>query len=94
MARLVAGEPLARLDYAVAVDAADLSVPASLRSVPSVRLLIAAELGPVRLIDNCAAPVPAVTAGRSLAATAGDGQNPTDGRARPENPDLPGDQGN
>jgi pantoate--beta-alanine ligase len=53
MAEVVAGEPRATLDYAAAVDAA------SLRSSPSlegeIRLLIAARVGPARLIDNVAA---------------------------------------
>jgi pantoate--beta-alanine ligase len=53
MARVVDGEPLAHLDYAAAVDADDLSVPPSLDEVSTVRLLIAARLGAVRLIDNC-----------------------------------------
>ncbi|MGH8980939.1 MAG: pantoate--beta-alanine ligase [Acidimicrobiales bacterium] len=54
MAAVVAAEPLARLDYAAAVDARDLSVPSALSAVPEVRLLVAAEVGQVRLIDNCA----------------------------------------
>jgi len=41
------------LDYAAAVDAADLSVPATLAG--EVRLLVAARIGPVRLIDNVGA---------------------------------------
>jgi pantoate--beta-alanine ligase len=55
MAGVVEAEPLARLDYAVAVDAADLTVPPSLSDPVALRLLVAAEVGPVRLIDNCAA---------------------------------------
>jgi pantoate--beta-alanine ligase len=58
MARVVDGEPLARLDYAGAVDAGDLSVPPSLDGTQAVRLLLAARVGAVRLIDNCDAPVP------------------------------------
>ena len=55
MRAVVAAEPLAQLDYAVAVDA---TTPRS-RSGRStghgaLRLLIAARVGPVRLIDNCA----------------------------------------
>jgi pantoate--beta-alanine ligase len=46
----VAAEPLAELDYAAAVRADDLSVPATLSG--EVRLLIAARFGSVRLIDN------------------------------------------
>jgi pantoate--beta-alanine ligase len=58
MADVVAGEPLVHLDYAAAVNAEDLSVPASLADVAAVRLLVAADVGPVRLIDNCACLVP------------------------------------
>ncbi|MFV0258533.1 MAG: pantoate--beta-alanine ligase [Acidimicrobiales bacterium] len=50
MAKVVAGEPLARLDYAAVADPATLETPSAIRS--DVRLLIAARLGPVRLIDN------------------------------------------
>ena len=50
MAGVVASEPRARLDYAVAVDPVTFEPPASLAG--EVRLLIAAEVGPVRLIDN------------------------------------------
>lgn len=59
MAAVVATEPSVALDYAVAVDAGDLGVPASLADADAVRLLIAAQVGPVRLIDNCDAPRPA-----------------------------------
>ncbi len=58
MAAVVATEPLVRLDYAVAVDDADLEVPPALRAAGTVRLLVAGWLGSVRLIDNCAAPRP------------------------------------
>jgi pantoate--beta-alanine ligase len=53
MADVVRSEPRASLDYAAAVDASDLSTPASLADTASVRLLVAARLGLVRLIDNC-----------------------------------------
>lgn len=53
MAAVVATEPLAALDYAAAVDAATLAVPTTLSG--EVRLLIAARLGPARLIDNMGA---------------------------------------
>lgn len=56
MAAVVAAEPLASLDYAAAVDARDLQVPPDLDGVP-VRLLVAARVGAVRLIDNCAGPL-------------------------------------
>ncbi|MHB1777685.1 MAG: pantoate--beta-alanine ligase [Acidimicrobiales bacterium] len=55
MAAEVAAEPLARLDYAAAVDPDDLSVPAVLDAGRPVRLLVAARVGDVRLIDNRAA---------------------------------------
>ncbi len=58
MTAIVEEEPRARLDYAVAVDAATLAVPERLG--PETRLLIAADLGQTRLIDNaparCLAP--------------------------------------
>ena len=51
MADVVAAEPLVDLDYAVLVDADDLE-PAAASSTGDLRLLIAARVGPVRLIDN------------------------------------------
>ena len=55
MAEVVATAPTVDLDYAVVVDPNTLEVPAAI--VPGVpwRLLIAARVGPVRLIDNCEA---------------------------------------
>ncbi|HEX9530155.1 MAG TPA: pantoate--beta-alanine ligase [Acidimicrobiales bacterium] len=50
MRAVVAAEPLAALDYAAAVGASDLSRPERLSG--EVRLLIAARVGPARLIDN------------------------------------------
>lgn len=55
MAGVIEGEPLARLDYAAAVDAGDLTVPGSLSEPGAIRLLVAADVGSVRLIDNCPA---------------------------------------
>jgi pantoate--beta-alanine ligase len=55
MRTVVEGEPLVRLDYAVAVDAATLEEPPILGDPAGTRLLIAARVGPVRLIDNSAA---------------------------------------
>ena len=52
MADLVASEPLVTLDYAVCVDAEDLEPAASTGADRPLRLLIAATVGPVRLIDN------------------------------------------
>jgi len=52
MARLVAEEPLVDLDYAVLVDAGDLTRSTVTGTDRPQRLLIAAQVGPVRLIDN------------------------------------------
>ncbi len=52
MAAVVAREPGVILDYATARVSSDLSVPSRLGG--SLRLLIAATVGPVRLIDNLA----------------------------------------
>jgi pantoate--beta-alanine ligase len=56
MAAVVTAEPLAQLDYAAAVDAGDLTVPATLAG--DVRLLVAARFGSTRLIDNLGARTP------------------------------------
>jgi pantoate--beta-alanine ligase len=53
----VGAEPLARLDYAAAVDPVDLHVPEALQG--DVRLLVAARIGATRLIDNLGARAPA-----------------------------------
>lgn len=58
MAREVADEPLARLDYAEAVDPATLRPPAVLEPGREVRLLVAAGLGSTRLLDNVGVLVP------------------------------------
>jgi pantoate--beta-alanine ligase len=50
-----AGGNLVHLDYAVAVDAVTLLEETSIDDPANVRLLIAAQVGPVRLIDNSAA---------------------------------------
>jgi pantoate--beta-alanine ligase len=55
MQAAIADEPLLRLDYAVAVDAASLEEAGALEDLSAVRLLIAAQVGPVRLIDNSGA---------------------------------------
>jgi pantoate--beta-alanine ligase len=52
MVQVVEREPLARLDYAALVRAVDLSPAASLLDGGPFRLLVAARVGPVRLIDN------------------------------------------
>jgi pantoate--beta-alanine ligase len=55
MGAVVAREPLVALDYAVVVDADSLQEVVSVADAGSVRLLIAGQVGPVRLIDNSAA---------------------------------------
>jgi pantoate--beta-alanine ligase len=50
MAEVVNAEPLARLEYAEAVEASDLTTSSML--VGDVRLLVAAHIGSTRLIDN------------------------------------------
>ena len=59
MAGVVAAEPLVDLDYAVLVRADDLEPVDRVEPARALRLLIAARVGPVRLIDNldpCASP--------------------------------------
>jgi pantoate--beta-alanine ligase len=53
MARVIGREPLVSLDYASVVRADDLTVPPVLVPGGAFRLLVAARVGPVRLIDNC-----------------------------------------
>ncbi len=55
MEQVIAAEPLARLDYAAVVDPVTLEVPPFIRG--EVRLLVAAKVGPARLIDNLAVEV-------------------------------------
>ena len=55
MADVLATEPLVLLDYAEVVRADDLTVPAVLSG--ELRLLVAARVGPARLIDNMGATV-------------------------------------
>ena len=74
MRHVVEREPLVRLDYAVAVGHEDLVAREVIEDPASVRLLIAAEVGPVRLIDNCAGVEVQGRAGSRLAA---------DGRSAP-----------
>jgi pantoate--beta-alanine ligase len=52
MEQVVASEPLVELDYAVVVHADDLEPASHCSGDGPVRLLIAATVGPVRLIDN------------------------------------------
>jgi pantoate--beta-alanine ligase len=64
MTRVVAGEPAVALDYAALVHADDLEPASTCATSRPLRLLIAAEVGPVRLIDNLDprgwAPIPAL----------------------------------
>jgi pantoate--beta-alanine ligase len=57
MRAVVDHEPLVGLDYAVAVDATTLDEVTTIVEPATVRLLIAATVGPVRLIDNSAATI-------------------------------------
>jgi pantoate--beta-alanine ligase len=63
MRAVVAAEPLVQLDYAVVVDTDTLeevvTVAGDATGRESLRLLIAAQVGPVRLIDNSAVTVTA-----------------------------------
>lgn len=59
MATVVGGEPLAALDYAAVVDPDTLQTPATLTPSRPWRLLVAACVGPVHLIDNLEATPPA-----------------------------------
>ena len=56
MASVVASEPLAALDYACVVDAASLETLEVLAG--TLRLLVAARVGPARLIDNVGTVLP------------------------------------
>jgi pantoate--beta-alanine ligase len=58
LAEVVAAEPLARLDYAEAVDPGTLEAPDRLVPGQEVRLLVAAGLGSTRLLDNVGVLVP------------------------------------
>jgi pantoate--beta-alanine ligase len=72
MRRTVEEEPLVHLDYAVAVGPHDLVAREVIEDPGTVRLLIAADVGPVRLIDNCAGAVEEpVTSPSSVASAAG-----------------------
>jgi pantoate--beta-alanine ligase len=55
MRAATSGEPLVELDYAVAVEAASLQEAGAIDDAATVRLLVAAQVGPVRLIDNSGA---------------------------------------
>jgi pantoate--beta-alanine ligase len=64
MMSVVETEPLVTLDYAAVVDSRDLRTPALLDGHRPLRLVIAAEVGPVRLIDNAPVEVSRRSAGR------------------------------
>jgi len=59
MLEAMEAEPLVRPDYAVVVDKMGLVEPDRLDPTSSYRLLVAAGVGPVRLIDNLEAPATA-----------------------------------
>ncbi len=59
MAAVINDEPLAQLDYVAAVDSADLRTPERLAG--DIRLLVAAQVGKPRLIDNCGVTVETMT---------------------------------
>ncbi len=80
MAAAVAPEPLIQLDYAVAVDADGLDEVDAITDPESVRLLVAARVGPVRLIDNC--PALDVAADRAPAAAVDPAVHAVDRRTR------------
>jgi pantothenate synthetase len=82
MRRVVAEEPLVHLDYAVAVGAHDLVAREVTPDPAAVRLLIAADVGPVRLIDNCAGAVeaPAPSTSRAVEGGRAHATIPVDGR--------------
>jgi pantoate--beta-alanine ligase len=65
MSTVVAAEPLVSLDYGAVVDAADMSVPTLVDGDRPLRLIVAARVGPVRLIDNAPAEVPVRRSRRS-----------------------------
>jgi pantoate--beta-alanine ligase len=62
MRAAVDAEPLVDLDYAAVVDARTLVEPEVVADLAGVRLLVAARVGPVRLIDNSAATAEDLTA--------------------------------
>ena len=71
MAETVALEPLVVLDYAAVVHGHDLTRAESPGDLSALRLLIAAQVGPVRLIDNCPLRGPGSLAGAADVASSG-----------------------
>lgn len=55
---IIAAEPLASLDYAAVVDPGSLEIPSVLVPGSTVRLLVVAEVGTPRLLDNLGVDVP------------------------------------
>jgi pantoate--beta-alanine ligase len=72
MAAVASGHPLVGLDYAVTVDAAALEPAGRLDPASPARLLIAARVGPVRLIDNADPFAPMVPGAAGSTTTAAD----------------------
>ena len=58
MASIIDAEPLAVLDYAAVVNPESLLTPDRLVSGTTVRLLLVAQLGTPRLLDNLGVDVP------------------------------------
>ncbi len=83
MAAVVATEPTVALDYAVVVDAADLSPATALAASGPRRLLVAAVVGPVRLIDNFDLPATRLSTAGPSAAERSVVQPPARSRHRP-----------
>jgi len=73
MRQVAEKEPLVHLDYAAAVGVGDLVARPVIADPGLVRLLIAADVGPVRLIDNCAGAVAVPGTVETPAALAGVG---------------------
>lgn len=65
MTEVVGTEPSVALDYAAAVIPSSLEMPTSFEPGEEVRLLVAARVGPVRLIDNFGVTARAREAGRT-----------------------------
>jgi pantoate--beta-alanine ligase len=98
MEAVFAREPGAALDYVALVDAEDLTVPAEIDSCRPLRLLVAAGVGPVRLIDNCeavpaASVTPRVPVGVLAVAGPGEFAGGADGAGVPATVGLPNEQG-
>ena len=82
MRAVVEEEPLVHLDYAVAVGAHDLVAREAIEDPAAVRLLIAADVGPVRQIDNCSGAVmaPATSEPPRAGSAGAHGTGPANGR--------------